>query len=64
MLELLGSGEGTDAFPDLLDGFTRIDEGGQQREHIAGSDTLHGSWDLLFIIRTDVVELRVLFHIR
>ena len=63
VLELLHRLEVTYPLPNGLKGFVRIDEVGQQREYVAGGDAFHRCRDLVLVIRTNIVELRVLFHI-
>ena len=63
VLKLLHRLEITHSLPNGLKGFVRIDEVGQQREDVAGGDAFHRCGNLVLVIGTDVIELRVLFHI-
>ena len=63
VLEFAYSLEGTHVVAHLFQWLCGIDKGSQQGEYVAVGNTLHGGGNLLFVIGTNVVELRVFNHI-
>ena len=56
VLKLPDGAKRANLLPHRLDGFVGIDIGRQQRKHVAVGNALHGSRNLLFVIRTNIFE--------